>query len=120
MNKRKILIVEDEAIAALALRMMLQSMGYQVCAVAPTGQEAVERARSDLPDAVLMDVRLKGAMTGVDAAQQIERERPVPVIFVTAYTGAELAGQDLLPDACFYLSKPVDERRLAEILGKLF
>ncbi|TRZ74147.1 MAG: response regulator, partial [Deltaproteobacteria bacterium] len=71
MPKAKILIVEDEKIVALDIRKSVESMGYFVCGVASSGEEAVQKAGETRPDLTLMDIVLKGDMDGIKAAEQI-------------------------------------------------
>lgn len=80
----RILVVEDEKIIQLDLRYQLEQLGYVVAGVASTGEEAIAKAAQLAPDLVLMDVRLKGAMDGIEAATRIRAAREVPVIYLTA------------------------------------
>jgi CheY-like chemotaxis protein len=80
----RILVVEDEKIIQLDLRCQLEQLGYVVAGVASTGDEAIAKAAQLEPDLVLMDVRLKGAMDGIEAAKRIQAARQVPVIYLTA------------------------------------
>ena len=102
--KARILIVEDEYIVQLDLQSRLRRLGYSVVGVASEGEEAIAKAAELSPDLVLMDVRLEGPMDGIEAARQIRAARPIPVLYVTAYTDASQQGgsQELRP--C--LSKP--------------
>jgi two-component system, response regulator PdtaR len=76
------LVIEDETLVAFLIEEMLELMGYDDIAVAATQGEAVERARSFLPDLITVDARLAEGC-GVAAALEICAERPVPVVFVT-------------------------------------
>jgi len=79
----RVLIVDDEFIIANSLSLQVEEMGYQVCGMASTAQEAIELAHAWRPDVVLMDVRLKGDRDGVDAAIAIHDEVGSKVIFIT-------------------------------------
>src|SRR5207302_6987906 len=70
----RILVVEDEAITAADLQDRLVQLGYEIAGWAVTGADAVKLARSEQPDLVLMDIRLKGRMTGIEAAREIRAE----------------------------------------------
>jgi len=85
MNHAQILVAEDEAIVAKDVSTRLRHMGYAVPAVAPTGEEAVEQTDAMRPDLVLMDIRLRGKLDGIEAATQIRRRHDVPIIYLTAY-----------------------------------
>ncbi|MEW6267234.1 MAG: response regulator [Thermodesulfobacteriota bacterium] len=93
MVSAKVMIVEDEYIIATDLSEMVESLGYQVCARLDTGEEAVQQALSERPDLVLMDIRLRGRMDGLEAASEIERRLNVPVVFLTACNEHDLAAR---------------------------
>lgn len=84
-SSAKILVVEDEAIVAEDIAYRLRSLGYDVVGAANSGEEALRQARLAGPDLVLMDIMLKGAMDGVEAAEQISRNLSLPVVFLTAH-----------------------------------
>lgn len=120
--KVRILIVEDESIVQLDLRLRLERMGHVVVGVASRGEEAVAKANELKPDLVLMDVRLEGSMDGIEAARQIRASQEVPIVYVTAYGGDAMstAHAEVLRPA---LSKPfrtaeLQSAILREIVGK--
>jgi CheY-like chemotaxis protein len=82
----RILIVEDEQILAADLETKLRGLGYAVEHVATSGEEAVRLAQELSPDLVLMDVRLSGAMDGLEAARQIQEKTRIPIVYLTAYS----------------------------------
>lgn len=108
----RILIVEDESIVALDLRSTLEELGYQVVGTADTGEAAVELAMREHPDIVLMDIRLRGAMDGTEAAEQIRRRYNVPVIYLTAYSDDATLRRAQASEPYGYLLKPFAERDL--------
>jgi PAS domain S-box-containing protein len=112
MSIAKILIVEDDAILAAHLEMILSQMGYQVVGLAATGESAVQTALEQEPDVILMDVHLRGEMNGIQAAAQIHQHNQVPIIYLTAYTDEDSLQQAKTADAYAYLSKPVRDREL--------
>jgi two-component system, response regulator PdtaR len=81
---RSVLVVDDEFLIAELLSNLMQDMGLKVCGIAATADQAVAMAKAHLPDLVLMEVRLKGASDGIEAAQAIRGVTGAPVIFVTA------------------------------------
>ncbi|MCH8219508.1 MAG: response regulator, partial [Planctomycetes bacterium] len=105
-----VLVVEDESILALDIQGYLQSLGYKVAAVTDKGEIAVKLAKKHQPDLVLMDIRLKGEMDGIDAGEQIWQTLRIPIIYLTAY--AEKAtlerAKKTMPYA--YILKPFDSR----------
>jgi PAS domain S-box-containing protein len=112
METARILIVEDDAILAVHLSDLLRQMGYQVAGMVATGAEAVRSALDQAPDAILMDINLRGGMTGIQAAERIHTECDVPVVYLTAYTDDVLVQQAKTTDAFAYLAKPVRDREL--------
>ena len=84
--KPRVLVVEDQALIALALAADLTEMGCDVVGRAVSGEAAVDLARRLVPDTVIMDVNLSGAMDGIEAAWRIKESRAPRLIFVTAYT----------------------------------
>lgn len=111
-----ILVVEDETITAMALRATLESMGYAVPATVPTGEEAIERARVLKPDAVLMDIRLKGTIDGITAAETIRREVGSPVVYLTAYSDPETLRRARITEPYGYIVKPYNENELRAVV----
>ena len=104
--KERILIVEDERVVAELLKEFLKNFGFEISAVTGDGEEAVSLAIGIRPDLVLMDIKLRGAMTGVDAARQIQESLDIPVIYLTAYSDDETL-QRIKASAPFgYIQKP--------------
>jgi PAS domain S-box-containing protein len=112
MGKHRILVVEDEQIVAAGLCKRLASLGYEVPGTAAAGEEAVRLAEELRPNLVLMDIRLEGAMDGVEAAALIRSRFRIPVIYLTAYSNAEVLDRAKLTEPHGYVLKPFDEREL--------
>jgi PAS domain S-box-containing protein len=108
----RIMIVEDEGLIALDLQAVLEDLGYEVPAVVASAEEALYQLTSTRPDLVLMDIRLNGAMDGVEAAAHIHRRFDIPLIYLTANSDEATFAQarTTLPGA--YLLKPVKKREL--------
>lgn len=85
-TRRRLVVVEDEAITALHLETMLAELGYQVCSVEATGEGAIAAAERHNPDLVLMDVRLAGKLDGLTAAEHIRRHYGIPSLLITAFS----------------------------------
>src|SRR5271156_4711376 len=85
MEKARILIVEDESIVALDLERTLQRLGYQIVGRAATGADAVAAADTHRPDVVLMDIGLRGTMSGTEAAAEIRKRLDLPIIYLTSH-----------------------------------
>jgi two-component system cell cycle sensor histidine kinase/response regulator CckA len=108
----RILVVEDENIVALDIQRDLISFGYAVPATAASGEEAIEKAAALRPDLVLMDIRLRGAIDGVEAAEEIRTRFDIPAIYLTAYADPATLSRARLTGALGYLIKPFGEREL--------
>jgi response regulator NasT len=107
----RILIAEDETIIRLDLRDLLEKAGFDVCAEAKDGVEAVELARASLPDLAIMDVKMP-RLDGIDAARTILEERPIPIVMLTAYGQQELVSRAVEAGVFGYLVKPFRESDL--------
>ena len=112
MSKASILIVEDEAIVAEDLAGKLRRLGYEISGTAARGEDAVALARNLRPNLVLMDIRLKGAMDGVEAAAIIRRECGLPVIYLTAHSDRATLERAKITEPFGYLLKPFHELML--------
>ena len=113
MTAARILIVEDEAILAEELRERVGRMGLVVAGVSASGRDAIERADSTQPDLVLMDIRLQGAIDGVEAATAIREQFDLPVVFVTAHSDAATVARVKRAGPFGYVIKPFTQDELA-------
>lgn len=104
-----ILVVEDEAIVAKDIEQCLKRLGYDVVGIFDTGEEAIVEAKKKKPDLVLMDIMLKGEMSGIEAAQKIRENYQIPVIFLTAYTDESTISKAKLTEPFGYIIKPFKE-----------
>jgi CheY-like chemotaxis protein len=106
MSKKRILIVEDEALTVLALKHELTELGYEIAGDASTAAEALRAAEQNRADLVLMDIQLDGGISGVAAAAAIRGHLDIPVVFLTAHASAETVGRAVESGAFGYLLKP--------------
>ncbi|MBE2899831.1 transcriptional regulator [Methanothermobacter thermautotrophicus] len=107
----RILLVEDEAITAMDLQRKLEFWGYDVVGVAYSGETAVELAEKHQPDLILMDIILRGSLTGVDVAKEI-RGLEIPVVFISAHSEDSTMEKAREVEPYGYLIKPFDEKEL--------
>lgn len=112
MTSTQILVVEDETIVAKDIQNMLKSLGYEVPVVVFNGEEAVKKAAENRPDLVLMDIRLKGNIDGVEAAKKIYGRFNIPVIYLTAYGDEKTLERAKTTKPYGYILKPFEERDL--------
>jgi response regulator NasT len=107
----RILVAEDETIIRLDLRTTLEEAGFEVCAEARNGEEAVELAASERPDLAILDVKMP-KLDGIEAARRILAERPIPIVMLTAYGQEELVARAVEAGVFGYLVKPFREADL--------
>lgn len=112
----RILVVEDETIVAMDIVATLRRLGYEVAGMVGTGAAAIESARSLKPDLILMDIRLKGPIDGIEAATAIHQEQQTPIIFLTAHADADTVERSKGAAPHGYLVKPFDEPTLHRVL----
>ncbi len=112
MARAQILVVEDDSIIVMELEDRLYSLGYVVCATTAYGEEAIDKAAELGPDLVLMDIRLKGAMDGIQAATEIRERYDIPVVYLTAYTDNNTLERAQITEPYSYIIKPFEEREL--------
>ncbi len=108
----KILLVEDEAIVAMDMELILKENGYAVCGTADNGADAIALARSKKPDLILMDIVIKGKMDGVDTAKWISHGLNIPVIYLTAYNDAHTVDRATRTGPYGYLTKPFQAKEI--------
>ncbi len=116
MENLKVLIAEDEGIVALDLKFSLESMGIQVVGVASTAQDAIQQAEQFEPDLVLMDIRLQGEMDGVQAANEIQEELKIPVIYLTAMADKSTIQRAMETKPHGFITKPFSESELRTVI----
>ncbi len=118
--RARILIVEDEAIVAMEIQDRIEDLGWEAAATASSGPDAVRLARSQRPDAILMDITLRGSMSGLEAAEAIRVERDVPILFLTATVDERvLARIRALDPEADVLSKPFEAHELRREIERM-
>ncbi len=111
-TKAKLLIAEDEGIIAKDLSVTLKRLGYNVVGIAKSAFDAVNKAHSLNPDLILMDIMLEGDASGIEAAEEIQSELDIPIIYLTALADEETIHRAKITEPFGYLLKPFDERSL--------
>lgn len=119
MTPARVMIVEDEAITAMATGAMLKRLGHEVLAAVGTGQEAINACRRQRPDLVLMDIRLDGDLDGIETAKLLRRDDDVPVVFVSAFVDSGTRTRAAEAKPFDFLPKPLDEYDLRALLDRL-
>ncbi len=106
-SKGSILIVEDDMLLSLVEGRIIEKLGYEVVGKATTGEQAVELVRDLNPDAVVMDISLKGKMSGIDALEEIREFSNIPVIFLSGDSDRESIQEAKKSGNADYLVKPI-------------
>jgi len=109
MTKINILVVEDESIVAKDIQNSLRKLGYDVPATVSSGEEAVIAAEQHKPDLVLMDIMLKGEISGIEATEEIRKRFDIPVIYLTAYADESTLAKAKITEPYGYIIKPFKE-----------
>ncbi len=112
----RIYIVEDERLVQIDLKHKIEALGYEVAGMASSGEVAVADAASLRPDLVIMDVRLRGAMDGFEAAARIWQSVRIPIVFLTAYCSLPLPSDFPREATVFRLDKPFSAKDLEKTL----
>lgn len=111
-SKKTILIVEDQLIIAMDLRLTLEGLGYGVTGIAGTAEECFLYVEREKPDLVLMDIMLSGNVDGISAAELIQRNYELPIIYLTAHSDDNSLLRANLTGPYGYIVKPIEERDL--------
>lgn len=109
MENINVYIVEDESIVAKDIQNSLKKLGYNVLGISNNGEDALKNIAEQEPDIVLMDIMIKGAMTGIDVAEKVKSEYNIPVIFLTAYADESTLSKAKITEPYGYILKPFKE-----------
>jgi CheY-like chemotaxis protein len=110
------MIVEDEGIVSLDLKHLLQSLGYEVIAIAASAQEAIGEFVQAHPDLILMDIRINGTIDGIEVARFLYEHYDVPIVYLTALIDVNTFNRANSTKYYGYVVKPYDEIRLQEVI----
>ena len=111
-----VLIIEDEAIIAMELESLVQSLGHRVIGVARTHAEAIAMTKEKEPGLILSDIQLADGSSGLDAVNELLSGIEAPVIFITAYPERFLTGER--PEPAFLISKPFQAASVSAIASQ--
>lgn len=112
MDKIKVLIVDDESLVAVGVKKQLKDLGFSVVGTATTGKEAVNMALQNNPDIILMDIILQGDMDGIEAAETIQSQMDIPILYTTAYFDDETLKRAKQTKPYAYMVKPIKTSEL--------
>jgi len=117
MNEINILIVEDESIVAMEIKSYVEKLGYTVVATCSNGEDALKTVEQHSIDIVMMDIRIKGELDGVETTMRIKETHPyIEIIFLTAHLDDYNVDRAIQVDPVAYLSKPFNREELRVFL----
>ncbi|MGK2863944.1 MAG: LytR/AlgR family response regulator transcription factor [Chitinophagaceae bacterium] len=111
-EKVRILIVEDDMIIAANISLQLTNLGYEVMSIIPRGEEAIAYVKENKPDILLMDIKLKGTLDGIDTARAIQQHTNIPVIYLTANNEESTFNKAKETHPLAFISKPLNALEL--------
>ncbi|QJE72646.1 response regulator [Aerophototrophica crusticola] len=118
--RRRILIVEDDALVALGIRLTLQEMGYEVVGIAASEPEAVTLATAERPELALMDIRLRGPVDGIDTARRLRSELGTRSVYLSAYADEHTLARVAQTFPLGFVQKPYSAPQLRAALELAF
>ena len=116
MHDSKILIVEDEYIVAADLKQRLEDMGHEIVGIEEDGVAAIQKTVETKPDLILMDIRLKGEIDGIETAKQIQAIYDVPFIYLSGDININTLERAKITGPSGYLIKPFIDKKIIETL----
>jgi len=119
-DKKRILIVEDEAVTAIDLASILKKLGYKTTGFAFAGEEVLDKVDDIRPDLVLMDIHLSGDMDGIETAALIREKYDIPVVYATAYADSHTLNRSKTTDPFGYVLKPFNPINLQVAIEMAF
>jgi DNA-binding LytR/AlgR family response regulator len=105
----KILVVEDDMIIAAKISLQLSNLGYEVTGIEPRGEDAIRHFAEELPDLVLLDINLKGKLDGIQTAHEMQKNGPVPIIYLTANADEATFERAKVTRPQAFISKPFNQ-----------
>lgn len=112
LKKKQILIVEDEAIIAMNIRNLLENLGYNICGLASSAEEAVKLAEEKHPDLILIDIILDGEIDGIDTVVEIKKTQNKPIIYMTAHSDEKTLSRAKATEPHGFIVKPINYNEL--------
>jgi len=114
-----ILIVEDEALTVLYLKMLLRQMNYSSVKSVASGEKALELVNDWIPQLVFMDIQLAGTLDGIETTIRLKQSIDCPVVFMTGYDNHDVMERAASAGSAAYLVKPVESATISSVLKRL-
>ncbi|MBN2547057.1 MAG: response regulator [Spirochaetes bacterium] len=115
----KVIIVEDDVLIRLLTNKILMRNKCTIVGETSYAEESIEMARNFNPDLICMDIKLAGNMDGIEAAKILDKTSKIPIVFISAYDYQNKIDQLKLKNKKFFLEKPIDEKKLVDIIDKI-
>ena len=112
MESVKIFIVEDNVIVAENLSMKLEKAGFEIIGMFESGEEALQKIKTQVPDLIIMDIFLKGKLDGIQTAEKINQDFQIPFIYLTDHYDKPTVSRAMQTFPANYLIKPFHEHEL--------
>jgi CheY-like chemotaxis protein len=112
MNKKRIIVVEDEGIVAMDISKCLTALGYDVVFVSDSGEKTLKELENLQADLILMDVELKGNLNGLETTKIIKEKFSIPVVFLTAFEDDATLQRISSLSSDGFLVKPFEDEQL--------
>jgi CheY-like chemotaxis protein len=109
MSKGTVLVVEDDIVIGNLIENRLRKLGYAVCGIVNSGEEAIIRATEQKPDLVLMDIQLAGDIDGIAASRIIHNQQSIPIIYLTSFADDYTLDRAKRTDPAGYIMKPFSD-----------
>jgi response regulator NasT len=107
----RVIIADDEAVIRMGLSQMVTSLGHTIIATAANGKDALEKTKQFNPDVLLLDIKMP-EMDGLEVAETLQAEMPVPIVMLTAFSERSLIERAANASVMGYLVKPIHESKL--------
>ena len=120
MNEKDILIVEDDEITALNLKISLQKQNYNVVGISYDIRDAKQKIFDLKPEIIIIDISLQDSHDGIELAKEVRDIHGIPFIFLTSYTDDDIISQAKLTEPYGYIVKPFDPNSLHATLQMAF
>ncbi|MFQ3213769.1 MAG: CheY-like chemotaxis protein [Marivirga sp.] len=119
-ESKKILIVEDEAIHAMYLKILLKNSGYDITGTEGTGEGAIASVEQNQPDLALMDITLRNSIDGLEVANILRKKYIFPIIFISGYDDDDTLSRIETISNTWKLTKPIEDTTLTDLIREIF
>ena len=116
MNNVKILIIEDEAIVALDIKRIINNLGHDIVDIVSSFEDAIKSVKKNSPQLIFSDINLGKEKDGIDIIEEIQKEKFIPVVYLTAYSDEETIQRAIRTNPLGYILKPFKKEDIKSTL----